>query len=48
MYDGIILAVPHRIFLGWGQKKLEKFGKKVFKIIDIKSVLKRNTNIWQF
>lgn len=47
-YDGIILAVPHRIFLKWGQNKIEKFGKKFFKIIDIKSVLKRNKNIWQF
>ncbi len=47
-YDGIILAVPHRVFLTWGQKKIEGLGRKNFKIIDIKSVLKNKENIWQF
>ena len=47
-YDGIVLAVPHNFFLQWGQKKIQSFGKKKFHLIDVKSILKKNNQIWQF
>ena len=46
-YDIIILAVPHKIFIAMGIKKIKKLGRSNSKVFDLKSVFPKKETYWQ-